>query len=321
MNEQQLADLFSEQLDQLLLGREPVVPAEASNLHSLLNLGQQFSQVDFQAGPAGQMAFQNQLSTWFGPTHPPASTFLGLSKPWIMGLILAAVLVGSGIIAVLLSMPGLNDAGVKPAKEAPEVVIPEEAPATSPDPQPVDIPKITNPVEQTVPAEKPAETTSSQGDVMPAVTSSQGDVLLMPTPDEKDALPLPTFSLKDSLSLPAEESDSLTPSGEITGSNDTPSADTATEASGDGESAGSGAGDTAKGDDHDRGHGNDASGFDPDNPGNSIGVGGGSSGFDLEKLGRGDSGGGKGGGSDGGGNKGNSGDKGGGNGKGKGKNK
>lgn len=321
MNEQQLADLFSEQLDQILLGQAPVVPAEAADLPNLLNLGQQFSNVDFQLGPAGQMAFQNQLADWFGPAQPPASALAGLSKPWIMGLILAVTLVGSGVVAWLLWGASFYEANPVPA-EIPAELMPEAPVITSPDEPPVSLPDTVDSIEEPALPESPAETTSSEGDVVPAVTSSQGDVLPSPAVKADEAQSRPTFSLKDSLSLPVDESGTVTETdGTVgTGSSTSPEADG--EATGGQESengSGDGVGDGVKGTDNDRGHGNDVGGFDPDNPGNSTGVGGGDSGFDLEKLGRGENGGGQSGGSNDGGGKGNGGNKGGG--KGKGKNK
>ena len=301
MNEQQLADLFSEQLDLLLTGQPSVIPPEAGDLQGLVDLGQQFTHVDFQMRPAGQLAFQHQLSTWFGLTSPATSTFLGLSKVWIIGLIFVAIVVGSGL--TLLSVRVLNHWIFNP-DDGPNIAT-EEPASTAPDAPaglPVVLPEQTDSTAPDAPAETTTDTTSSEGDVLPNVTSSQGDIIPSETP-------LPTFSLKDSLSLPESAPGST---GEMTGDNSAITGDNAAGESGEDDGAGNVPGGPTKGDDHDRGHGNDAGGFDPDNPGNSSGIGGGDSGFDLEKLGRGDSSGGSQGGGSNGSDKGKSDDKGGG---------
>jgi hypothetical protein len=73
VNEQQLADLFSKQVDRLLGGESVARPADHEGLHELLSLAQDLSQVQFQASPAGQVAFQGQLDAWFGPATAPTT--------------------------------------------------------------------------------------------------------------------------------------------------------------------------------------------------------------------------------------------------------
>ena len=81
MNEQGIADIFSEQVDQLLRGESPAPLApdveassgeEASSdeegLGELLTLANDLSGIGFQASPTAQAAFQNRLENWFGPT-------------------------------------------------------------------------------------------------------------------------------------------------------------------------------------------------------------------------------------------------------------
>jgi len=66
MNEQQVADLCSEQLDRLLAGGPVVDSPDIDDLPELLTLGQQLSQVCFQPTPALQAEFRGQLAMWFG---------------------------------------------------------------------------------------------------------------------------------------------------------------------------------------------------------------------------------------------------------------
>jgi hypothetical protein len=126
MNEQELADLFSEQLDRMLLGEEVTVPAEAAELNELLSLGQQFSQVQFTAGSAATAAFQGQLTTWFGMGMSAAGA--GIPKSLLIGLIIAATAL-TGLVGGLLTLTS-SDAPPAPTEEttAPSV-IDSDAPA------------------------------------------------------------------------------------------------------------------------------------------------------------------------------------------------
>lgn len=106
MNEQQLADLFSEQLDRLLAGEPTHLPADADDLPELLKIiGQPTTQTHFQASAAAQAAFQSQLTGWFGIVANGGApmTILGLSKIWFISLVVAVVTVvgGAGIITVI----------------------------------------------------------------------------------------------------------------------------------------------------------------------------------------------------------------------------
>ena len=60
MNEQYTADLFSEQLDRVLVGQDPVLASEFGDLEELLSLGEQMSQVNFQPNDAMQPAHRSQ---------------------------------------------------------------------------------------------------------------------------------------------------------------------------------------------------------------------------------------------------------------------
>jgi|GEM_PF-2194205 len=106
MNEQQLADLFSEQLDRLLAGEPTQLPPETDDLPELLEIiGSSTTQTHFQASPAAQAAFQSQLAGWFGLVANGGTpmTILGLSKIWFISIVVAVITVvgGAGIIAVI----------------------------------------------------------------------------------------------------------------------------------------------------------------------------------------------------------------------------
>jgi uncharacterized membrane protein YgcG len=107
MNEQQLADLFSEQVDRLLQGEAPGFPTEAGEIPELLNLiGQPISNIQFQPSPTAQAAFRSQLAGWFGAANGgSAMTILGLSKVWFITILISivTVIVGTGIIAVVVT--------------------------------------------------------------------------------------------------------------------------------------------------------------------------------------------------------------------------
>jgi hypothetical protein len=74
MNEQEAADLFSEQVDCLLRGETPPVPSGDDELQGLLTLAKELSHARFQPSPAGQAAFQSQLGDWFGATPEGTSS-------------------------------------------------------------------------------------------------------------------------------------------------------------------------------------------------------------------------------------------------------
>ena len=253
MNEQQLADLFSKQLDHILAGE--TVEAPVAELSGLLNLGQQLSQVRFQAGPTAQAAFQAQMASWFGSA---GGTGLALSKGLLL-LIMMAVGAGLGLVALILSLWGgglLNSGPQGPETLLPvpstavETLLPtEEPPATA-----IPSPTATRPV-----------VTSSQEDTLPSF-STLTDTIVVSTP------PLTVTAGIDTLpSLIVTPTITPTVTVGDNGSDD------------DGDSND---GNTFK-DDHDRGHGNDLDGVDEDNPGNSSGVGGGSSGNDKKNENKG----------------------------------
>lgn len=292
MNEQQLADLFSEQLDHLLQGQTPSLPPEAADLQELLDFGQQFSQITFQPGTAAQATFQSQLASWFGPTSNGAATVWGLSKTLLFTLIGAAILVGIGVGITILSSSPDDSNGLSTPSEVPElpVVAPQDEEETpEPDTQTTPEPPKTS-LEETIPDEN-----NSFGDTVPSSPPSLGDTLSLPTS-------VPTVPAEDDVDTDVGSGEAVT--------NDTDGVDV-----GDDGTAGGDDDRTQEGD-NDKGHGNDADGIDEDNPGNSSGVGGGNNqnqgGSGLGGVGRGDDNG------DGQGGQGGSGGQGGGKGNGKG---
>lgn len=101
MNEQQLADLFSEQVDRMLNGESVQLPDDAGDLQSLLDTVQP-TQTQFQASSTAQAAFQSQLASWFGLANGGIPMILGLSKAWFISIVVAVtVFVGGGLIAVI----------------------------------------------------------------------------------------------------------------------------------------------------------------------------------------------------------------------------
>ncbi len=105
MEEQQLADLFSEQVDRMLDGESTAIPPNAEDLQELLDIvGQSTSQTEFQAGSAAQETFQSQLADWFGLANGGSPmTILGLSKIWFISIVVViiTVITGAGLITVI----------------------------------------------------------------------------------------------------------------------------------------------------------------------------------------------------------------------------
>ena len=124
MNEQQLANLFSAQIDRMLSG-ETHVSTPVAELSELFNLSQQLSQVSFQPGPAAQLAFQTQLTGWFGSTgNGLTSTIFGIPKGLFMIGSAFIVAVGTGLALLMLFVGGTfttSDEG-SPVPVSPEVI-------------------------------------------------------------------------------------------------------------------------------------------------------------------------------------------------------
>jgi len=242
MNEQQLADLFSEQLDQILAGKTVAAPVE--ELSGLLTLGQQLTQVRFQASPAAQAAFQGQVASWFGSA---GGAGLGLPKGLLMALLMA-VGTGIGLVALVGSLLSgnllTNSGGQMPEKSLPVLATPVETSL------PIETPPATS-----IPAPPTNEsvTTSSEGDTLPSF-STLGDTVLTGTVSA-------TVTRTQDIFLVPSVTSTITPTTTMTDNQPT----------GEGEDEGG----PAVKDDHDRGHGNDPDGVDEDNPGNSSGVGSG----------------------------------------------
>ena len=109
MNEQQLADLFSEQIDRMFENEALAALAEIDDLQELLNLGNQISTTQFQASPAVQAVFQSQLAGWFGLANGGSPmVILGLSKVWFISIIVAVVIGFGALVVVVTNIFGFN---------------------------------------------------------------------------------------------------------------------------------------------------------------------------------------------------------------------
>jgi hypothetical protein len=111
MNEQQLADLFSQQVDPLLRGEPSNLPSPGNEgLQELISLADELSRVQFQASPTAQAAFQSQLENWFGPTSGWKNSGLKYGRWNTMSVKLLTVIVSilvtvtTGAIAVLVAV-------------------------------------------------------------------------------------------------------------------------------------------------------------------------------------------------------------------------
>ncbi len=240
MSEQELADLFSAQIDRILGGESAIAVATNGDL-SLLSLGQQLAQLNFQASPATQAAFQSQLGSWFGKMGGSSlTTGFGLPKILLMS-VGAIMMIGAGLGLVVLISFTWTGALFNPSNKNQLVpAVTQPAPSSSPE---VTLPDLApEPPAPATPTPIRPPTTSSLRDVLPpGVTDSVGD----------------TFPRPPSSSTPTETvpPTTATPGSGIPGGDDS-----------------SDSGDTPPGGDHDRGHGNDPDGFDEDNTGQSEGL-------------------------------------------------
>jgi hypothetical protein len=241
MNEQEMADLFSTQIDRLL-GGEPVVDLAVGGDSSLFSLGQLLIETNFQPSPAAQATFQSQLAGWFGPTGGGLSTSLfGWPKMLLMSIGAVLVLISAGLSSVVLISLIWTGALFTPSDDS------QPVPAAT-QPATPSRPTLVSPgVNPTSPAATPTPTqrrsTSSLKDVLPSSTTAVGDTILRPTST-------PT-------STEVEVTVTATPNGnqssDDAGDNNAPD-------------------NAAPEGDRDRGHGNDLDGYDEDNPGQSDGV-------------------------------------------------
>lgn len=173
MNEQQLADLFSEQLDRLLEGEASTLPPEAGELQELLEIiGQPISQVQFQASPTAQAAFQSQLTGWFGPVNGAIPmTILGLTKAWFVTILITIITVvfGGGLVAlVITSILVFRPVSQLPASPTATVTVAATVPAT-----PVASPSVTVTAIPTITVTVPSTlTVTPQPTVAPTVVIS-----------------------------------------------------------------------------------------------------------------------------------------------------
>jgi hypothetical protein len=251
MNEQQLADLFTEQIDRMLRGESPPA-APVKELQELTPLAQHLSQVSFQASPVAQAAFQGQLTSWFSSGGGGLSTtILGLPKVLLMAIGAALLTIGAGL-GLMALVNSTNLTLTNPDDKLPVQDVTEQ-PALTTTPQPTEPPAVDTP-------ETPeSQTPDIQRDTLPPTSSSLGDTIPAATSSMGDTLPaIPSVTPKPPPTDEATSSPGVLDSGDTAG--DEP-----------------GSGDTNESDldsgDQDRGHGNDADGFDEDNPGKSSGVG------------------------------------------------
>ena len=253
VDEQQVADLFSQQLDRLIAGEAAVEIPGTEDLAQLLSLGQQLSRVNFQPGLTAQAIFQSQVNGWFEPTGGGVSgALLGLPKNLFLSIAAAVTglaLVGAAVAGIFLVNSDGHQKSVPASPATPVLVTPE-----------VSTPPAVSPTEATAAPASPA--TRPVGDSLPGAGAGQSDRLPTAIPSLGDSLPTatstPNLTPRPTLTITATVS--ATPGG--------PGSYSSSDTEDNGE------GTTLPGD-HDRGHGNDLDGIDEDNPGNSSGVGGG----------------------------------------------
>ncbi|MCB0163766.1 MAG: hypothetical protein KDI79_06045 [Anaerolineae bacterium] len=117
MNEQEFADLFSDQIDRMLAGESLEGIPDIDDLPELLDVGQRISQTQFQPSTAAQTAFQSSLASWFGSMNGGSSmTILGLSKTWFFSIIIVAMVIitGTGFIALIATSVVIINTGDLP---------------------------------------------------------------------------------------------------------------------------------------------------------------------------------------------------------------
>jgi hypothetical protein len=136
MNEQQLADLFSEQVDRLLQGDAGIEVPDVEDLRELLELSNRISQTQFQVSAAAQAAFQGQVASWFGPLNGvnggTSATILGLSKTWLIGIVISIMVAtaGLGLIAMIGTTALILDADDTPEDPAATIAAVSRLPGT-----------------------------------------------------------------------------------------------------------------------------------------------------------------------------------------------
>ena len=141
MNEQQSADLFSQQLDRLLQGQTPTPPPPGDEgFQELLSLADELSQVSFQAGPIAQAAFQSQLESWFGPGSGPTipgpkygrwNTMAGKLIALIVSILVAVAIGALTLVIAILVVIRAVIPGVTPGTPTPTLTGTPPATATT----------------------------------------------------------------------------------------------------------------------------------------------------------------------------------------------
>lgn len=238
MNEQEVADFFSEQVDRMLGGQMPGILPEEGTLQELLTLAEQLAQVEFQASPAGQAAFQNRLATWFSPTQGRA-TSEPKSRRWdkMSGKLFALIV--SILVTIVTTVATIVIAIVVVVRG----VLPGVTPAT-PIQSPPLIPSVTAPVSPTSPSATETPSVTISPSLTPTVvpTGVSTPTLTPPPTLPGTADAVETITVIVTIEI---EVDDLIPG--------LPPLDD------DHDDGGSG--------DHNRGHGNDPDHHDEDNPG------------------------------------------------------
>ncbi len=102
MSEQELADLFSEQIDRMLKGENVNVDEGLEDLPDLFELGQGLADISFEASSTAQAAFQTQTTRWLTPAKGDFSMF-GLSRMWLIGIVCTGIfaVITLGIVVTL----------------------------------------------------------------------------------------------------------------------------------------------------------------------------------------------------------------------------
>jgi len=170
VNEQKLADLFSEHVDHMLQGEAPDVASSSSDLQALLALGDQMSQTQFQARAETWAAFQAQLATWSGTLN--GGSMIGLSKIWFFSLIIAlTTLVAGGVSFITEGIT--NPLALGPLSQAATATpAPTDTPAATDDPTATATPTESDspdPTETPTPDEEPTDDPTDTPDDEPPV--------------------------------------------------------------------------------------------------------------------------------------------------------
>ena len=257
MNEQEWAQLLSEQLDEMLEGEAVDFSTVVDELQGPLQLGQQLATVDFPPSSAAEVAFESQLANWFGPSVGPAFPTTGLTKTGFVNYAIIG-LIGVGLGGLLL-LGSLLWSGSGEEVTPAATLLPTKQETMS------ESPTLGRPINDNTATVTPmASPTTAETVAAPQATTSLGDTIqLKPTTTVSDTLPTTTLTPPADPLAPATSGSDEQTGDETNADQDVSSGDET------GDSSETDSGPTG---DHDRGHGNDADGIDDDNPGNSTGL-------------------------------------------------